>query len=171
VFNNRLWAVGAFLARPSGEAAAQIVSFDPTTSSFSIPSATRPAVYGVNGDVIAITTYKGKVYIGGYFTSTGDGMTPLNRIASVDPVTARLSPLPCGSSNGVNNQVTEFAEFQGKLYMSGGFSALGNGTSITRLATYDGATWASVGNESIAASALAVFQDQLWVPSMCRCSC
>ncbi len=84
-----------------------------------MPAQKQPVLYGLNGQVTAITTFKDKAYLGGYFSATNDGSLSLKNIAIFDRESGELAPLRCGNTNGVNGQVTVFADFQGKLYIGG----------------------------------------------------
>ena len=70
---------------------------------------------GVNSDVVALSVFRDKLYIGGYFNTLGDGVTTANKIAAWDgSVWSTLS-------SGLNNHVSALAVFGGSLYVGGGF--------------------------------------------------
>jgi trimeric autotransporter adhesin len=139
VFQNVLYFGGTFTTlTPTGTSAKYIARFDGTSYS----SLTKGASNGFSSDVKVMAVYSGRLYIGGSFNQFGDG-TSANCIVSYDGT--NFATLASGGSNGVNGDVLALAVFSGKLYVGGGFNALGSGTAANRIAAWDGSAWSTVG--------------------------
>jgi hypothetical protein len=93
---------------------------------------------GVNSWVTAIAVNGSDVYVGGWFTTLGDG-TSANHIAKWNGNT--WSVLPCGTSNGVNGNVFAIVVSGSDIYVRGEFTTLGDGTSANHIAKWNGSTW------------------------------
>ncbi|MDP4196155.1 MAG: hypothetical protein Q8940_13950, partial [Bacteroidota bacterium] len=96
---------------------------------------------GLGGLVYSIAVYGSDIYAAGGFTTFGDG-TPVNYIARWNG--SQWSTLPCGSSNGVSSEVCALAVCNNNLYIGGGFSSLGDGTTVNYIVKWDGSTWSTL---------------------------
>jgi hypothetical protein len=119
----------------------------PTPSASSLPTlSTFPVqnrVIGVNEEVSALTTVNGSLFMGGSFTTLGDGTTVANGVASWDGTT--WTTLQSGSGNGVGGIVYALASFNGLLFVGGDFTTLGDGaTTANHVASWDGTTWTTL---------------------------
>jgi trimeric autotransporter adhesin len=100
---------------------------------------------GVAGSVYAIAVSGSDVYVGGYFTQLGDNTTSANYIAKWNGTA--WSTLTSGASNGVNNSVYAIAVSGSDVYVGGGFTYLGDGTtSANSIAKWNTAsnTWSTL---------------------------
>jgi N-acetylneuraminic acid mutarotase len=92
---------------------------------------------GLNGQVSALAVVNSDVYVGGWFTQTGNAsLTTLGRIVRYDTTAATWHALP---NQGLNGEVWALALSDNGLYMAGWFSRTGDGSltnlgSITRYA-------------------------------------
>jgi len=81
---------------------------------------------GLDGYVYALAVSGSDLYVGGYFTQTGDGtLTNLGRIARYDTMGGIWNALP---NQGLNNTVLALAVSGSDLYVGGYFSQTGDGT-------------------------------------------
>jgi hypothetical protein len=99
---------------------------------------------GVDGQVYALATLDGKLYVGGQFTTAGEARA--NYVAAWDPATSTWSSLGTGIANGVDNGVYALAALDGKLYVGGWFTTAG-GLPANHVAAWDPATstWSRLG--------------------------
>ena len=99
---------------------------------------------GVDGQVNALATLNGKLYVGGWFTTAGEARA--NYVAAWDPATSTWSSLGTGIANGVDNGVYALAALDGKLYVGGWFTTAG-GLPANHVAAWDPATstWSRLG--------------------------
>ncbi|NOS84077.1 MAG: T9SS type A sorting domain-containing protein [Ignavibacteria bacterium] len=110
---------------------------------------------GTNGDVHAITSYNGKIIVGGTFTQAG-GVNAQN-IASYDPVTGTWSAL----STGINGEVKALT-VRGPELIAGGFFSQAGITNVNNIARWNGTNWQVLGsgiNDEV--NALLVFTGDL----------
>jgi len=122
---------------------------------------------GLNGLVIALAVYGDDLYVGGYFTQTGNGwLMDLGNIARYNTTTGIWHALP---KKGLEDGVNALAVSGGDLYVGGNFTQTGDG-SLTRLgyiARYDmkADTWYTLPNKGLNnfVTALAVSGDDLYV--------
>jgi hypothetical protein len=128
---------------------------------------------GLNNTVLELAVSGSDLYVGGYFTQTGDGtLTNLGNIARYDTTAGTWNALP---NQGLNNTVLELAVSGSDLYVGGYFSQTGDGTltnlgCITRYDTTAG-TWNALPNQGLgggylpmpSVSALAVVGSDLYV--------
>jgi trimeric autotransporter adhesin len=163
VFSGKLYAGGRFITLGDGTTSANyIAAWDGTSWS----NLTIGGSNGVGGPVSALAVFSGKLYVGGWFNTLGDGTSAKN-IAAWDGTS--WSNLTVGGSNGVKDAVNELAVFSGKLYVGGLFTALGDGTtSAKNIAAWDGTSWSNlpVGSGNGLGGtviALAVFSGKLYV--------
>jgi trimeric autotransporter adhesin len=94
---------------------------------------------GVSTNVWALAEFQGMLYVGGAFTTLGDSATSAKYIAAWNGST--WTNLTAGNSNGVDSVVMALSVYNNKLYIGGGFTALGNGTSAIRVVAWDGSAW------------------------------
>jgi trimeric autotransporter adhesin len=163
VFGSKLYVGGLFTTLGDGTTSAKyIAAWDGSAWSI-LPIGSSN---GIGGQVVALAVFGGKLYVGGFFTTLGDG-TSAKYIAAWDG--SAWSTLPIGSSNGVGGTVSALAVFGGKLYVGGQFTALGDGTtSANRIAAWDGSSWSALpigsSNGVVAlVNALSVFGGKLYV--------
>ena len=110
---------------------------------------TSGASNGLIGGVSAIAISGSDVYVGGGFEKLGDGTTSAKRIAKWNSVNNSWSTLPSGASNGVNfyyGGVNAIAISGSDVYVGGGFTLLGDGTtSANSIAKWNGG-WSTLGS-------------------------
>ncbi len=96
---------------------------------------------GVNAPIFSVVVYNGELYAGGWFTASGDNLTPLNYIAKWDGT----QWLPVGE--GVNDTVYNLYvdSIQNKLYAGGAFTQTGLGVQARHIAEWSGTNWQEVG--------------------------
>ena len=93
-----------------------------------------------NGQVLAMAVAGDDLYVGGYFSQTGDGaLTNLGNIARYDTVTKTWHALP---NQGVSSAVYALAVSGSDLYVGGYFSQTGDGalTNLGSIARYNTST-------------------------------
>jgi len=122
---------------------------------------------GLNGDVYAMTVSGDDLYMGGYFSETGDGSVyPMGKIVRYDITDGTWDKL---ANDGLNNAVLSLAVSGNDLYVSGNFSQTDDGivTGLNRIARYDisGNTWIAMPNQGLnsAAMVLVLFGDDLYM--------
>ena len=89
-----------------------------------------------SGQINAISSNLGMLYVGGTFTTIGG--VPANRVASFDGT--NWAPLGTGTSGTVN----ALSSFDGSLY-AGGFFQTAGGVATGPVARWDGTAWSSLG--------------------------
>ncbi|MCB2229671.1 T9SS type A sorting domain-containing protein [bacterium] len=109
----------------------------PFLSSWSGTGGWQPLGLQPNGQVMALTTYRGQLVVGGAFTSIGG--IAANCIAFFD---GSEWSSPGGGMDGV---VYAFAEYRGLLIAGGTFLTAG-GQPAARIAAWDGDHWAQLGD-------------------------
>lgn len=96
---------------------------------------------GTNGDVYAVTSYNGKIIVGGLFTRAGGtGGVDATNIAEFDPVTSTWSAL----GSGINGQVKALT-VRGSELIAGGQFTLAGGNNTNNVARWNGTSWQSLG--------------------------
>jgi trimeric autotransporter adhesin len=98
---------------------------------------------GVAGSVWALSVFGSKLYVGGAFTTLGDGTTSAKYIAAWDG--SAWSNLTVGTSNGVSNTVWALSVFGSRLYVGGAFTTLGDGIT----AAYSITAWSSASSSFV----------------------
>ncbi|HVK37482.1 MAG TPA: T9SS type A sorting domain-containing protein [Candidatus Kapabacteria bacterium] len=88
---------------------------------------------GIDGDVFALAVDRGKLYVGGSFTTAGD--VPVRNLAQWDPAEGTWSPIGAG----VNGDVNALAMAADGLYIGGDFTEAG-GTLANYIARWEPAT-------------------------------
>jgi trimeric autotransporter adhesin len=162
MFGSKVYAGGEFIFTRDGSISAKrIVAWDGSSWS-TLPSGSSN---GLGDSVSALAVFDSKLYVGGSFSTLGDGTTS-SRIVAWDGTA--WSRLPCGSGNGVAGQVYALAVFGPKLYLGGNFQTLSNGTSARRIVAWDGSAWSTLpsgGSNGLPNSVytLAVFGSKLYV--------
>jgi trimeric autotransporter adhesin len=167
VFNSKLYVGGTFTVLGSGAAAQRIAAWDGSVWS-TLP---RGSSDGVSAEVLALAVYNSKLYVGGGFTTLGDG-TSARHIAAWDGNT--WSNLTVGSKNGVGlntgaNYILALAVYNSKLFVGGSFTTLGDeATSANRVAAWDGNVWSNITSGSSngvggIVRAFSVFDSKLYV--------
>lgn len=130
-YDGAIYAGGTFTGSVS-----YFAKYNPTTDSWQQVST------GVNGPVYALKFFKGKLYIGGSFTTAG-GVT-VNNIAAVNS-----SGIYNSVGIGLNGQVNclEASADSAYLYAGGQFSAdFSNTTTLLHVAKTDLTTWSAIGS-------------------------
>jgi len=90
-----------------------------------------------NGQVLAMAAVGGDLYVGGYFSGTGDwSLGPLGNVARYDTLTRTWHPLPRA---GLSSIVYAMAAVGTDLYVAGGFSHTGDGavTDLGNIVRFD----------------------------------
>jgi trimeric autotransporter adhesin len=137
VFNSKLYVGGSFTLLATGRPLPRVSRRGTGARGRSSPAA---AATGLVAGVYALAVFNSKLYVGGDFTTLGDGTTSAKRIAAWDG--SAWSVLPSGSSNGLSSAVYALAVFNSKLYAGGGFTTLGDGsTSAKNIVSWDGSAW------------------------------
>jgi hypothetical protein len=96
---------------------------------------------GTNGEVLALEVYDGALIAGGYFTQAGE--TTANHVAAWDGDS--WSPLGDGISGGYESaHIRALTVFSETLIAGGDFTQAGD-TTASCVASWDGATWAPLG--------------------------
>ena len=96
-------------------------------------------------NVNAIAISGSDVYVGGSFTTLGDGITPANYIAKWNSASATWSALIDGTINGVGGTVFAIAVSGTDVYAGGWFVTLGdNSTPANYIAKWDGSNWSAL---------------------------
>jgi trimeric autotransporter adhesin len=162
-YNGKLYVGGPFTTLGNGTSAKRISAWDGSAWSTLASGASN----GVGNNVNALAVFGGKLYVGGTFTLLGDGTTSAKYIAAWDG--SAWSTLTSGASNGLSNgPVSALAAYNGKLYVGGAFTLLGNGTSARYIAAWDGSAWSnlrigSVNGVQSNVNALAAYSGKLYV--------
>ena len=124
VFGDMLYIGGAFTTLGDEVTSAQhIVAWNVSMWS----SLTSGSSNGVNAGVSALSVFGDTLYIGGAFTTLGDGVTSARHVVAWN--VSMWSNLTSGSSNGLNDGVYALSGFGDKLYIGGAFANFGNGFS------------------------------------------
>ena len=136
-----------------------IVGYRNARGTFGLKPNSNPTTQG-------LCMHLGMLYIGGSFDYLSDDSLGLfNNIASWTG--SKWAPLPCGASFGVTGgRVLALTVFQGKLYLAGSFSELGNGTAAKKIVAFEpaSATWYTLqGGLGGTVNSLAVYNGLLYV--------
>jgi N-acetylneuraminic acid mutarotase len=121
---------------------------------------------GLSGYVSALAVVGSDLYVGGFFSQTGDGSLGLNHIARYDTADHDWHALP---NQGLNGLVSALAASGSDLYVGGGFTQTGDGslTGLGHIARYDttAGTWHALLNQGLNddVRALAVDGSDLYV--------
>ncbi|MEN1728387.1 MAG: hypothetical protein AAGJ52_08090 [Pseudomonadota bacterium] len=116
-------------------AAANIVIFDPSDSSFS--AIISDSVNGVSGRVNALQRAPSGIYVGGFFTHAGNEL--VNNIALFDG--QQWNSVTNGGSIGLSGGEVRTLQFEDGLLYAGGRFNTGASQSLNRIGTWDGNTW------------------------------
>lgn len=93
---------------------------------------------GLNGEVFAMTPYRGDLIVGGSFTATKDGSVSLKHIARWDGSEAKWYPL----GSGLNSTVKSLLWSGPTIYAGGLFTKSGDNTqTLNHIAKWVGGTW------------------------------
>lgn len=110
-----------------------IVSYNTVTNEW-MPLNNIPGPSGLNGPVQIIIQANDLLYIGGYFSSTMDGLIFSQGVIAYDIINQNFKPL---QNSGINGNVTALAFNNDVLYMSGYFTATWDNTiTLNRIAKY-----------------------------------
>jgi hypothetical protein len=149
-----------------------IVRYDTTAGAWNALSS-----QGLNNTVLALIVSGSDLYVGGYFTQTGDeALTNLGCIARYDTTAGTWNALPNQGLGGgylPMPSVRALAVSGSDLYVGGNFTRTGDGTltNLGRIARYDtvGGTWNALPNQGLGGGsspdvhALAVVASDLYV--------
>ncbi len=104
-------------------------------------------------------TVNNVLYAGGDFSSVDYGKVEANSIAKWDGESWSAV------GTGLNANVHALCMYRGQLYAGGSFTTLGDGTSVERLARFDGVNWNQLGSGVSGGfvNAMAVYKDELYV--------
>ena len=143
LFAGKVYVGGDFIFTGDGTVSAKrIAAWD--GSAWSVP--TGGGIYGLGGTVLALAVFNSKLYVGGNFPTLGNGSSA-KYIAAWDE--SAWSTLPVGgNNNGVGAQVSALAVFRSKLYIGGGFTALGDSSSAKYIVAWNGSTWSTISSGS-----------------------
>jgi N-acetylneuraminic acid mutarotase len=164
VVGDDLYVGGAFTATGDGTVTdlGSVARYDTTTIAWrGLPS------QGLDGTVYALAVMGDDLYVGGFFTQSGDGtVSDLGNVARYDTAGGTWHALP---KQGLDNAVGVLAVVGDDLYVGGAFTATGDGTvsDLNRIARYDitDGTWHALPNQGLndVVVALAVVGDDLYV--------
>jgi trimeric autotransporter adhesin len=138
VANNGLY-VGGYFAYAGGQSVSHIARWDSDGWS---PVGSNTGQLGVNGTVATIFQDGNDVYIGGAFSTVGNGLA--NNIARWDG--SEWHVLGSGNDNGVNGEVRSILRHGGDLVVGGYFNSAG-GQEAFRVAVWDGLEWTPLGGQ------------------------
>jgi trimeric autotransporter adhesin len=153
--------VGGNFAVAGNVLASKIAEWNPAAQSWSaMGTGLGDSPYARVG---ALATLKGRLYVGGDFTTAGG--VSANGLAVWDPATRSWSAMGTGLSGQNGGSTCAFAVLDGKLYAGGYFTAA-DGVSANNIACWDPATqtWSALGtgvNGTVVA--LAVLSGRLYV--------
>jgi hypothetical protein len=136
--------VGGSFTIVSDIPANNIAKWNTTTSTWS--NLTSGISNGVNNIVSSIAISGSDIYVGGYFTLLGDGITNANYITKFNTITSTWATLTSGITNGVNSPIYSVAVSGSDVYVGGGFTKLGDGTSANYIAKWNSTsnTWSTL---------------------------
>jgi hypothetical protein len=137
--------VGGWFTSAGGVSANYVARFNTQTNTWS--SLGTGSSNGVNNWAEVLAVVGNEVYVGGFFTSAGG--VSANYVARFNTQTNTWSSLGTGSSNGVNEAVSELAVVGNEVYVGGLFTSAG-GVSANRVARFNTLTntWSSLGTGS-----------------------
>jgi trimeric autotransporter adhesin len=104
---------------------------------------TRGGDNGFAGDVRALVTVGGALYVGGQFTEYGSTLFGANYLAKLDPTTGIADPVfgpPGRDANGFDSYVYALAEHGGVLVAGGEFVRYRGSNQVAGLARFDAKT-------------------------------
>jgi hypothetical protein len=157
--NIRLVAGGHF-TQAGGVSANFIASWTENTSVPGSPAWTAMGT-GFNGPVLALEHHSGSLYAGGAFTASG--ATAVNRIARWNTALNPDAWVAVGNGTGFNGNITSLRSHNGLLYAGGDFTMV-DGIPASRLAVWNGTSWAEVqGGADDDVLALGIYHDELHV--------
>jgi len=129
-----------------------IARYDTTASAWhALPNQGLYYISGTLGNVYTLAMSRGDLYVGGYFTGTGDGtLTDLGNIARYDTTAGVWHALP---NQGLSGIVYTLAVSGDDLYVGGWFHGTGDGslTNLGRITRYDttAGTWHALPNQGL----------------------
>lgn len=162
VCNNDLYVGGYFTTLGDGTLVNYVAKWNGSQWS-TLPSGGSA---GVNNVVFAISVDNTDIYVGGSFTTLGDGTTPANRIAKWNG--SQWSTLENGSINGVGGSISAIAVNAGSIYIGGGFTSFNDGGLANHIAKWNGSTWSILSGGSLngtpsSVSAVAIMGSDIYV--------
>ncbi len=139
--SGNVYVGGVFTTYGSNVTANHIAKWNSSTGWSAL---TYNSINGVsNGNVYAIAVSGFDVYVGGDFTTLGNG-TAANNIAKWNSSTG-WSALTDGTINGVNNAVFALAISGTNVYVGGLFTYLSNNLTVAnRIAKWNGTAWSAL---------------------------
>jgi hypothetical protein len=144
VVGNEVFVGGRFTSA-GGVSANNVARFNTLTNTWSTLG--TGSSNGVNDRVNALAVVGNEVFVGGLFTSAGG--VSANYVARFNTQTNTWSSLGTGSSNGVNEAVSELAVVGNDVVVGGGFDFAG-GVSANYVARFNTQTntWSTLGTGS-----------------------
>jgi hypothetical protein len=138
IYNGDLIA-GGLTSQASGLQASAIGRFDGTSWHY--------MGTGIDAIVYDIATYNGEVILGGWFSMAGNGVS--NGIVRRDSA-GQLHALGKGTGiSGSDQYVFDMVVYDGRLIVSGAFTAINGVAAPSGIAQWDGASWQPFGNTAI----------------------
>jgi hypothetical protein len=112
--------------------------------------------------VKALTTYKNKMFAGGYFNVLESGTTVANHMASWNGTVWSTVGTPAGVTSTATDPIRALKVYNGKLYAAGIFTGAGS-TAAVNLASWNDTTWSTVTSSGLdnKVNAMAVFDGSL----------
>jgi len=114
------------------------------------------SIVGLNGDVKRFATYNGKLYVGGYTFTDGNGISGANNIIEFDGTNWH-------SIGGLNDYVSAFAVYNNELYIGGDFEDANSIVNTNMLTVWNGSSWRSIGGFNSTVFSLATYHNELYV--------
>ena len=129
--------VGGSFTTAGGSSANRIAVWDTTTSTWSALGT------GLSDTSWGLGISGNNIYVVGNFTIAGG--SAINRVAVWNTLTSTWSGLGT-PTNGISNRVRTIAVVSAtEIYVAGDFTTTSSGTSVNRIAKWDGSTWSALG--------------------------
>ena len=145
-----MYVGGGFTKFGDGTLVNHIAKWDGSNWS-TLPSGSSNGV-SVSGAVLTLAVVNDSdVYVGGFFSSLGDG-TSAHNIAKWNGSSWSALPTPSNLSNGVNSEVNSIIVSGSNIYVGGFFTQYGNNDllgvipSLNYIARWDGSNWSQLGD-------------------------
>ncbi len=134
----------------------------------------RPLGSGLNGEVLALTVWNGRLIAGGDFTAAGDGSPALSHVAMLDPESNEWEPLGAGLGGfpaGYGTwRIGGLCVHDGELYATGRFTT-STGPALNGVARFDASVgqWRPLGSgisgmgSGNVGTAITSYNGELWL--------
>lgn len=116
-----------------------------------------PNVNGATEDILALTTYKGKLFVGGEFNTIAGIAT--NNIACWDSIYG-WQDVGGGVTGSCSHYVSSLITYKDELYVGGGFAYAG-GKETSYIARWNGTEWNTVGKYGVDNGVFSMIVDTL----------